>query len=241
VLTCPPLAALARHAFTSRDLDPGRGVAPDRAWADVAGWLGVPAEGLWRLDQVHGCRAIQVEAAAMDGGAPLPSADAAITARTDVAVAVKAADCVPILLAHPNGAVAAVHAGWRGTAQGIAGRTVRALAEAAGGSAADVVAAIGPSIGPCCYEVGPEVRETFHVAGFVEADLDRWFLPAESARATHVLDMWRANRDQLVAAGIPAAGVHVAGLCTATHADWFWSYRRQGASAGRLLAVIRRG
>src|SRR5688500_8649438 len=56
VLVCRPLAGLARHAFTSRDLDPGRGDAPDQAWADVAAWFGVPAAGLWRLDQVHGCR-----------------------------------------------------------------------------------------------------------------------------------------------------------------------------------------
>jgi YfiH family protein len=144
-------------------------------------------------------------------------------------------------MAHPRGAVAAVHAGWRGTAQGIAGRTVRALAAAAGGDTAAIVAAIGPSIGPCCYEVGPEVRETFHVAGVAESDLDRWFLPARSPRATHVLDMWRSNRDQLIAAGVAPANVHVAELCTATHADWFWSYRREGAKAGRMLGAIRRG
>lgn len=239
VLVCPPLAGLARHAFTSRDLDPGRGPAQDDAWAAVASWLGVPAAGLWRLDQVHGCRAVRVDAGAMDAEAPLPSADAAITTRTDVAVAVKAADCAPILLAHPGGAVAAVHAGWRGTAQRIAGKTVRALADAAGGDVTDIVAAIGPSIGPCCYEVGPEVRETFHVAGLSETDLDRWFLPTESKTATHILDMWRANRDQLVAAGVAPANVHVAALCTATHAAWFWSYRREGATAGRMLGVIR--
>ena len=240
VLTCPPVTPLGRHGFTIRDLDPGRGVEANAAWAAVAAWLDLPPASVWRLDQVHGCRAVQVDAAALPAGDPLPSADAAITARTDVAVAVKAADCVPILMAHPGGAVAAVHAGWRGTAQGIAGAAAKQLAAAAGGSPRDVVAAIGPSIGPCCYEVGPEVRETFHVAGFAETDLDRWFLPAESPRATHVLDMWRSNRDQLVAAGVDPANVHVAGLCTATHNDWFWSYRREGARAGRMLGVIRR-
>ena len=240
MLTCEPLVRLGRHGFTARDLDPGRGVTPDAAWTAVADWLGVPPSSLWRLDQVHGCRALRVDASALPAGDPLPPADAAITTRTDVAVAVKAADCVPILMAHPAGAVAAVHAGWRGTAQRIAGRTVADLAAAAGGSARDIVAAIGPSIGPCCYEVGPEVRETFHVAGFAETDLDSWFLPAESPRATHVLDMWRSNRDQLVAAGLDPANVHVAGLCTATHDDWLWSYRREGANAGRMLAVIRR-
>jgi polyphenol oxidase len=240
VLTCPPLARLARHGFTARDLDPGRGTGSDAAWAAVAAWLGVPAAALWRLDQVHGCRALRVDETDMPVGAPLPSADAAITTRTDVAVAVKAADCVPILLAHPAGAVAAVHAGWRGTAQGIAGATVAQLAAAAGGAAGEIVAAIGPSIGPCCYEVGPEVRDTFEAARFGEPVLDRWFAPIESTRATHRLDLWAANRDQLVAAGVAPANVHVAGLCTATHDDWFWSYRRQGPAAGRLLAVTRR-
>jgi YfiH family protein len=245
VLTCPPLAGLARHAFTTRDLDPGRGAAADAAWAGIAEWLGVPVEALWRLDQVHGCRAFRVEAAAMAAGAALVSADAAVTTRTDAAVAVKAADCVPILMAHPAGAVAAVHAGWRGTAAAIARHAAGELAAAAGGSTADIVAAIGPSIGPCCYEVGAEVRETFELGRRSlgeggAADLHRWFAPIESPRATDRLDLWQANRDQLVAVGVDPANVHVAGLCTATHNDWFWSYRREGASAGRLLAVIRR-
>ncbi|MFI5077331.1 MAG: laccase domain-containing protein, partial [Vicinamibacteria bacterium] len=102
VLTCPPLAPLGRHGFTIRDLDPGRGVEADAAWVAVAAWLDVPLPSLWRLDQVHGCRAVQVDAATLPAGDPLPSADAAITTRTDVAVAVKAADCVPILMAHPG-------------------------------------------------------------------------------------------------------------------------------------------
>jgi len=241
VLVCRALEPLARHGFTTRDLDPGRGGPGDDAgWASVAAWLGVPAAGLWRLDQVHGCRALRVDAPAMPAGVSLESADAAITTRTDVAVAVKVADCVPILLAHPHGGVAAVHAGWRGTAQQIAGAAARDLASAVGGPVSGIVAAIGPSVGPCCYEVGQEVRETFEAAGFAALDLHRWFAPIESPRATDTLDLWRANHDQLVAAGLDPANVHVAGLCTVTHADWFWSYRREGAKAGRMLAVIRR-
>jgi len=251
VLTCPLLAALARHGFTARDLDPGRGTTVDAAWTAVAAWLGVGVEALWRLDQVHGCRAVRIETAEMPAATPLESADAAITTRADAAVAVKTADCVPILMAHPAGAVAAVHAGWRGTASAIARRAAGELAEAAGGSTAEIVAAIGPSIGPCCYEVGPEVRETFEAARlhqgsgaggphFDAADLHRWFAPIESPRASDRLDLWQANHDQLVAAGVEAANVHVAGLCTSTHNDWFWSYRREGANAGRMLAVIRR-
>lgn len=241
VLTCRALEPFARHGFTTRELDPGRGGPGDDAgWAAVAAWLGVPAAGLWRLDQVHGCRAVRVEGAVMPVEVGLEPADAAITTRTDAAVAVKVADCVPILLAHRRGGVAAVHAGWRGTAQGIAGRAARDLASAVGGPVSEIAAAIGPSIGPCCYDVGQEVRETFEAAGFAALDLHRWFAPIESPTATDRLDLWLANHDQLVAAGIDAANVHVAGLCTATHLDWFWSYRREGAKAGRMLAVIRR-
>ena len=106
--------------------------------------------------------------------------------------------------------------------------------------AREIVAAIGPSIGPCCYEVGPEVRETFHVAGFAERDLDRWFLPAESPTATHVLDMWQSNADQLIAAGVDPANVHVANS-PGDPQRLVLVVRREGAKAGRMLAVIRPG
>ena len=104
--------------------------------------------------------------------------------------------------------------------------------------------AVGALLGVAFLDLLPHIfhvaRNPERAAGFAEQDLDRWFLPAESPRATHVLDMWRSNRDQLVAAGLDPANVHVAGLCTATHNDWFWSYRREGARAGRMLGVIRR-
>ena len=93
----------------------------------------------------------------------------------------------------------------------------------------------GPSIGPCCYTVGAELMEAFRGAGQDHADLGRWFRHGERLQ----LDLWTANRDQLEAAGVPASAIHVSGLCTACHPDWFYSYRREGAAAGRLVGFIR--
>lgn len=239
MLTCTPLTPLASHFFTSRDLAPSSGVDPDAAWTAVAFHLGLPPGALHRLDQVHGCTVIAVDGAdrPLDGN---PKADALMTDRPDAALAVKAADCVPILIADQHRrVVAAIHAGWRGTAQRIAPALVRSLQERFGVEPETLVAAIGPSIGACCYEVGPEVRKGFLDAPGAESEaIDRWFTPGEGDRLH--LDLWRANRDQLESAGLPASAIHVAGLCTACHVDTFFSYRREGARAGRMLAAIRK-
>ena len=118
----------------------------------------------------------------------------------------------------------------------------------------DLIAAIGPAIGACCYEVGDEVRTRFDEAGFTSDQLARWFVsePQPSARnpsmaalpsarrAGHwFFDGWTAAREQLIAAAMTADQIHSADLCTASHAEAFCSYRRDGAPAGRLAAVIR--
>jgi YfiH family protein len=148
------------------------------------------------------------------------------------------ADCVPLLLADPRtGAAAAVHAGWRGCAAGIATATVQTLAAEFGVRAIDLVAAVGPSIGACCYEVGPELLDAFRQSGATDAQLSRWFTRTE--RGSLRLDLWAVNRDQLIDAGIPAAQIHLSNLCTLTHASIFDSYRAQGPNAGRMAALIR--
>ncbi|HEY8551740.1 MAG TPA: peptidoglycan editing factor PgeF [Vicinamibacterales bacterium] len=237
ILTCGALAPAAFHFFTVRPV-PGLGRATAPSWDDIATYSGLPADRLWHLRQVHGCRALVVDEETPAVSAALPEADALLTLRPGVAVAVKVADCVPVLIAHRDGrGVAAVHAGWRGTAQRIVQETAGALARACGTPASDLIAAIGPSIGVCCYEVGPEVREAFaatHAAGAV----DRWFRPASGDRFH--LDLWQANREQLIDAGLAPEQIHVAALCTATHDTVFHSYRRERGSVGRMLAVIRR-
>jgi YfiH family protein len=191
-----------------------------------------------------------------DGGA-WADADIAMTTRRDLALSVRVADCVPILLADAEtGAVAAVHAGWRGTADGAVLAAVTAMAGEYGTRPTDLVAAVGPSIGPCCYRVGAEVRDQFATAGRPPGDLDRWFtaepagmaacgIPgtdpaAANGRQALFLDTWAGNADQLVGAGIPASQVHVARLCASCHRDILHSHRVDGPRAGRMAAIIRR-
>jgi polyphenol oxidase len=136
-------------------------------------------------------------------------------------VAVKTADCVPILLVdEEHRAVAAVHAGWRGTAGGIVSATIDRMREEFGTRPGLVHAAIGPAIGKCCYEVGAEVAAHF----------------GETGRC-HI-DLVEANRRQAREAGIPDAQIYAARLCTRCGADDFYSYRREQEHAGRMLSFV---
>ena len=141
---------------------------------------------------------------------------------------------VPILIADTaHRVVAAVHTGWRGTCAGIATATVEAIAQMSV-PAAELCAALGPSIGPCCYDVDEKVRASFLS---INPDAVEWF--SEAGPGKWRLDLWRANVDQLEWAGVPAASIHTARLCTKDHADVCFSYRRDGPGAGRMVAAIR--
>jgi copper oxidase (laccase) domain-containing protein len=133
--------------------------------------------------------------------------------------------------------IGAVHAGWRGTAAGAAGAAIRSMRATYGCNPSAIVAAIGPCLGACCGEMGPEVVQLFRAAGHEEADINRWFTTGKTSRP--YLDLERANREQLVSAGVPAENIRTSGLCTKTHHDRLHSYRADGARAGRLLAAIR--
>jgi YfiH family protein len=132
--------------------------------------------------------------------------------------------------------LAAIHAGWRGTLASIVRRALERMRETYGTSAADVRAAIGPAAGACCYEVGSEVIEAFHER-FPEAGA--LFTPTRAGHAR--VDLQRANRDQLIAAGVPAEAIHIAPLCSMCRTDLFFSYRREKSlygRTGRLMSVI---
>ena len=234
MLRCRALDGLAQHGFTSRQLQLRPGERAGGAWASAAASVGCAVPRVGRVRQVHGAVVRVVRADELDQ--PVPDADAAVSRDPGTAVAVVAADCVPILLADPvTGAVAAVHAGWRGTAANVVGATVTTLVREWGVEPATLVAAIGPSIGACCYTVGPELQTAFEQAGHPSAHVQRWFTRNRDAL---VLDLWAANRDLLEAAGVPAANIHVAGLCTKTHCQVFESYRADGDQAGRMAAII---
>ena len=141
-------------------------------------------------------------------------------------------------------AVAAVHAGWRGTAAGAAVAAVQALAREFGSKPEDLVVAIGPSIGPCCYEVGTELVDAFAAAGHPRHLIDRWFpaLPPQRGsreRPKLRLDVAGANRDQLVLAGVPEDNIYACGLCTAMHLDVLTSFRAEKEKSGRMAGIIR--
>ena len=218
-LRCGPLAKIAPHYFGTRQ------DAPEETLAHA---LGVQLEELVRMKQVH-----RADVFVAKGRPPAqPQADIAVTNDPFIALSVRVADCVPILLAdRRTGAVSAVHAGWKGTAAGAAMVAVGAMMEKYSAQPEDLIAAVGPSIGPCCYEVGNELAAEFSS----HADASAWFTSHEKPH----LDLWRATRDQLLRARVPAQHIHVSALCTFDHPALFHSYRRDGKKAGRLVAAIR--
>jgi len=165
------------------------------------------------LKQIHSSECV----AANGRSGILGEGDALLEDRPGSVVAVKTADCVPILLVDDeHRAVAAVHAGWRGTAAGIVGKAVAGMRERFGSR--NLYAAIGPSIGKCCYEVGPEVSAQFGLAGRVFLDLPEF------------------NRRQLLDSGVTAERIFASNLCTQCKADEFHSFRRDREAAGRLYS-----
>jgi polyphenol oxidase len=233
-LVCLALEPHARHLFTIADLEL-RG--DDSEWAGVAEFLQLTRDRIRLISQVHGTGIAVIHKGTTAAWTP-PVADGIVSDDDRVAIGVRVADCAPILLADTTRpAVAAVHAGWRGTMPGIAGVAVVSLAQQFGCRAEDLIAAIGPSLGPCCGEMGPEVVDMFRAAGHDDGRIARWFETGASGRP--YFDLWRANRDQLESAGLRPDRIFTAGLCTRSHPDVFHSYRAKGSGAGRMLGIIR--
>jgi YfiH family protein len=220
--------------FSSRDVMLNEG-APD--WTAVAGSLGVTPDRLLLVKQVHGIHAVVARRGESTPWAR-PQADIIVTDDPAVAIGVRVADCAPVLLHDPvTHAVGAAHAGWRGTASGAAGAAVRAMQKTFGSHASDLVAAIGPCLGACCGEVGPEVVEAFRAGGADRSSLAAWFTPGRGDRS--FLDLERANRDQLQNAGLNPDAIFASGLCTKTYRERLHSYRGDRDAAGRMVGAIR--
>jgi purine-nucleoside/S-methyl-5'-thioadenosine phosphorylase / adenosine deaminase len=180
-----------------------------------------------RARQVHGDRVIVARAPAE----PSEDADAIISAQPGLAACVSVADCVPILIGDPrSGAVAAVHAGWRGTLAHTAERAVEALAREVGAHPGDLLAAIGPAIGPCCYEVSPDLARVFRD--------DLGPRVAEPHSGCTRVDLWLANEIVLRKAGLSGERIEVLGRCTACEPDTFFSHRRDRGRTGRQVGFI---
>jgi len=180
--------------------------------------------------QVHGDTILKVS----NGAAGVAGVgDGLLTDAPNLYVGVTAADCVPLLLLEPGRRVAAaVHAGWRGTAAGIAVRAVARMTEEYGVEPSAVHAALGPSIGPCCYEVGQEVAEQIG-ANWAE-ELKRAWRPHG---VKGYLDLRGVNEAQLVAAAVPPGQIHRVGPCTACEVELFFSYRKEGKTGSQLSFI----
>ena len=189
-------------------------------WSDTFG----KCRNLATLHQIHSSTVVDAEARS----GCLGEGDALVTNTPGILVAVKTADCIPILLVDARTrAVAAVHAGWRGTVKNIAAQAIAEMEKKLGSRVQDLHAAIGPGIGKCCYEVGPEVAAQFRQ---YDSSL------GNVAYATH-LDLAMSNRRQIEVCGVTPERIYVGDLCTKCNGD-FYSYRRDKEQAGRMFSVV---
>ncbi|MDD5475307.1 MAG: peptidoglycan editing factor PgeF, partial [Syntrophales bacterium] len=234
------------HAFGTRNNNgkdvmrvPGKG----EAGAEDAGEDGALA-GLFRIErrsfytgiQVHGDHIAVLDEKEPPTGTDISETkcDALVTNRSRCAIGIRTADCVPLLLADPvNRVVGAVHAGWKGTALGIAGKAADLFVERFSSDPSNIIAAIGPSIGPCCYEVGDDVFEEMCLwawRGEVFSDKKR--------NGRRMMNLGEASRRQLLDAGIPEGNIAVLPLCTLCRNDLFYSWRGEGNKADHQVSGI---
>lgn len=165
----------------------------------------------------------------------IPDCDALITDEPGLALIVTAADCVPVFLYDPvRRAVGAVHAGWRGTVAGICAQAVAAMERTYGSRPADILAAVGPSIGPCCYEVDDVVADP--LKAYYGVASTQCLTPVPGKESKYMLDLWEANRQDLLRAGVRR--VQISGECTSCGVGRLFSHRAEAGTAGRGAAVI---
>lgn len=216
------------HAFFGREENPTADRAATVAAASTALAL-PPATRLHLPIQTHSDRVVVAD------GATVGEADGVIVLTPGQFAGIVTADCCPILLIAPAArAVAAIHAGWRGTAAAIASRAVERLAAAAAVAPADLHAALGPAVGPCCYEVGDEVVAALEQLG----DAGRVAVHTGAGHRPHA-DLRAANRALLIFAGLPSEQIHLVGGCTACDTAFpCHSFRRDRAAAGRQLSAV---
>ncbi len=250
-LTSPLLGAV-RHGFSTRqggvsighlstlNLGVARGDSPENLaenYSRFCGAIGADPARCVLSSQVHETT-VRLCAEADAGKGLLRArdynADALITNTPDLPIAVFSADCGILLLRDPvHNAVGAIHAGWRGCAGGIVEKTVRAMTHHFSTDPGQLIAAIGPCIGPCCFETDADVPAA------MEAALDQDAAPylRKAGQKWHV-DLAGLNRQWLLRAGVPAEHIDLCGICTACHPELFWSHRKMGEDRGLQAAMI---
>ena len=204
----------------------------------LAEWLGIDADKIILPFQTHGTEVKEItdrffELADEEKRDYLSGVDAIFTRIQKVCIGISTADCVPILFYDPTKhVVAAAHAGWRGTCGEIAEKTINALVEAYHCQPSDILVTIGPSISAKVYEVGKEVADKFENAGFDVSEI------VTKKDDSFFLDLWKANQQTLIKAGVLKEHIEVSGICTYTEHESFFSARRLGIKSGRMLSGI---
>lgn len=213
----------------------------------LASMIGTGCDKLIIPHQVHGKEVLAIDEKflsldLMSRKARLDGIDALVTNLKDVCVCVSTADCVPVLiLDRRRGVVAAVHAGWRGTVKNIVGETIRTMIATYGTRPEDCAAVIGPSISLDSFEVGDEVYDEFANAGFdMERIARRYPCATNNTQAKWHINLWEANRLQLLEAGVNNSNVMLANICTFINYDKFFSARRLTIKSGRMVSGIMR-
>ena len=231
---------VSQGAFESLNLGRSVGDVPEHVAENgrrFAAKLGITPGQIICANQVHGETILEVHGASPGDLIPpaIGDADALVTRAKGVAIGIRTADCVPVLLYAPDvGAVGAAHAGWRGAVAAIAGKTVKRMAELYAASPQRMLAVVGPHIRACCYEVGEDVAKQF------EARFGLAVTVREGQGGTK-LDLAEANRRALLEAGVLAENIEVLDACTSCDAIRFFSHRRDQGRSGRHLSVISIG
>jgi polyphenol oxidase len=198
--------------------------------------FGIPEGRLILMRQIHGDRIRILDS---EGPLPeeLPECDGLITDRPGIALGIRTADCVPLFFVdRVRRVIGAAHAGWRGTALGIAARMVETLERRFSSRPEDLLAAIGPAIGPCCYQVDAPVFDSFSAM----PGADQFLRPCPEA-GRWMADLGLANRLQLRDAGVPSENILASDLCTSCRTDLFFSHRASAGCAGRQISLIMLG
>jgi YfiH family protein len=211
------------HIMTNREL--------------LAKATGIDREQFLYASQVHSGEVKIIDKTTVENGvlSSNPRTGATITGLTGICLMVMVADCVPVLLFDPVKRVSAViHAGWRGTVHKISSNTIRAMVGHFGCDPADILAGIGPSIGPCCYEVGEDVKE-FVTQSFGTTE---GYLVQKSPSLKPHFDLWYANHKQLTDNGLKTENIETSELCTRCQSDIFFSSQASGGITGRFAAGI---
>jgi len=204
----------------------------------LAKHFGLQKNQIATIRQVHGDSIWVIDSArTSDPAGPEREADAMITHRTGLAIAVRTADCLPILIWDEiKQVVAAVHAGWRGSLDAVASKTVLTMRSSFGSDPKSLWVGIGPAIGPCCYEVDGPVLEP------LRKRFEYWSeVVTEKGNGKGMLDLAGLNVRQLTASGVSPERITVAGACTFCHPERFYSFRRDGHSSGGMINGIMNG